>query len=375
MRRCSGAVGLTIAWWSEPSVQRYSPTTLYWSPMSATRRDFLAASTAAALGAALGRPLSLLAQQAQPQPQPLFTPIRRNVGTFTMRGGTVGWLVNAGGVAVVDSQFPAEARALLDGLQVRSKNRGVDVLINTHHHGDHTSGNPVFRGVARRVVAHGMADQHMRRAPSTQQAQSQPAVPAGQHQQPAAPAGQQQQPAPPAGAQQQPAPEPLYPDTTFTHTWSADVGDERIVARHHGRAHTSGDAVITFERANVVHMGDLMFNRRHPVVDRTAGASMRNWARVLEEVVNAHGRDTIYIFGHANTGLPVTGSSADLLHFRDYLGAVIAFVEKHVAGGRTREEVLGMREPLAGFDAWGAFGQPGARDPLTVAYEEVSSGV
>ena len=91
-------------------------------------------------------------------------------------------------------------------------------------------------------------------------------------------------------------------------------------------------------------------------------------------MVNAHARDTIYIFGHANTGLPVTGSSADLLQFRDYLGAVLAFAERQVAAGRSRDEVLAMREPLAGFEAWGAFGQPSARDPLTVAYEEVTTG-
>jgi hypothetical protein len=121
-------------------------------------------------------------------------------------------------------------------------------------------------------------------------------------------------------------------------------------------------------------MGDLMFNRRHPVVDRAAGASMRNWTRVLDQVANAHGRDTIYIFGHANTGLPITGSSADLLQFRDYLGGVLAFVERQTAAGRSREEIMAMREPLAGFDAWGPFGQPGARDPLTVAYEEVTTG-
>jgi glyoxylase-like metal-dependent hydrolase (beta-lactamase superfamily II) len=322
--------------------------------MSHSRRDFVAASAAMAAGAILGRPLHLLASRAA---QAAFTPVRRNVGTFTMRGGTVGWLVNRGGVAVVDTQFAAEAQALLAGLQARSGNRGVDVLLNTHHHGDHTSGNGVFRGVARRVVAHGMADQHMRRAPhppqQAQQGQQQP------------PQQQQAQPAPPA---------PLYPDTTFTHSWSADVGDERIVARHHGRAHTSGDAAITFERANVVHMGDLTFHRRHPVVDRAAGASMRNWMRVLEQVVNAHARDTIYVFGHAGEGLPVTGSSAELLQFRDYLGAVLAFVERHVAAGRSREEILAMRAPLAGFEAWGAFGQAGARDPVSVAYEEVTTG-
>jgi glyoxylase-like metal-dependent hydrolase (beta-lactamase superfamily II) len=329
--------------------------------MSHSRRDFLAASAAAAVGVAFGRPLAALAQQQQQQQaQPVFTPVRRNVGTFTMRGGTVGWLVNARGVAVVDTQFPAEARVLLEGLQSRSKNRGVDVLINTHHHGDHTGGNGVFRGVARRVVAHSMADQHMRRAP-------QPPQQASQQQQPAQPP-QQQQP-------QQNVPEPLYPDTIFSHMWSGDVGDERIIARHHGRGHTSGDAVITFERANVVHMGDLGFNQRHPVVDRAAGASMRNWSRLLDQVVKSHSPDTIYIFGHANTGQPVTGRSADLLRFRDYLGAVFAHVERNIQAGRSREEVLAMREPLAGFEAWGPFGQASARDPLTVAYEEVTTGM
>jgi hypothetical protein len=101
---------------------------------------------------------------------------------------------------------------------------------------------------------------------------------------------------------------------------------------------------------------------------------MRNWARLLEQVVNAHARDTIYLFGHANTGLPVTGSAADLLHFRDYLTGIFAFVERQVAAGRSREEVLAMRAPLAGFEAWGAFPQASARDPLTAAYEEVTTG-
>ncbi|HEX5871357.1 MAG TPA: MBL fold metallo-hydrolase, partial [Longimicrobium sp.] len=116
--------------------------------MSPSRRDFLATSAAMTAGALLGRPLPALASPTplasppvQTMQQANFTPVRRNVGTFTMRGGTVGWLVNPGGVAVVDTQFPAEAQALLAGLQERSGNRGVDVLLNTHHHGDHTGGN------------------------------------------------------------------------------------------------------------------------------------------------------------------------------------------------------------------------------------------
>jgi cyclase len=307
------------------------------SAVSISRRRFLATSAAAAVAGTIARPL--LAGPWQGQPSPIFTPLRRNVGTFTMRGGTIGWLVNPGGVAVVDSQFPAEATACLAGLNERSSGRGVDLLINTHHHGDHSGGNISFRGAAKKVVAHAKADEHMR--------------------------------TPPGG---QPPADQLFPDTTFTDSWTADLGDERIHVRHHGRAHTSGDAVITFERANVAHMGDLMFNRRHPVVDRTAGATMRGWMGVLDRSVAGHDRETIFIFGHANTGLPVTGGATELQHFRDYLGAVLAFAEAQSKAGKSRDEILAMRDPLPGFEAFGRFGNPGPRDALTCAYEEVTSG-
>jgi cyclase len=309
--------------------------------MPLTRRDFLLASAAATAAGAFGRPSFARATPAQAQA--VFTAIRRNAGFFTMRGGTVGYLIDPAAVVVVDSQYPAEARALIAGLAERSGNRPVDLLINTHHHGDHTGGNAAFRGVARRVVAHVQAAEHMR-------------VPPG---------------GPPPGGQ--PDADQLLPDTTFAETWTADVGDERVVARHYGRAHTGGDAVITFERANVVHMGDLMFHRRHPVVDRAAGATLRGWMNVLDRTVAAHANDTVYIFGHASTGLPVTGDHTDLARFRDYLGAVLAFVDAQIRAGRGRDEILAMRDPLAGFAEFGRFGQPGPRDAVQCAYEEITT--
>ena len=329
--------------------------------MSTSRREFLAKSALAALAATLGRPNLVGAWQQQAQP--VFTPIRRNVGFFTMRGGTIGWLASPGAIAVVDSQFPAEARALIAGLNERTGTRPVDYLVNTHHHGDHTGGNVAFRGVAKKVVAHEKAAEHMRQPPGAQPPGAQP--PGTQ------PAGTQPLGAPAAGARTQAATDQLFPDTTFSGSWATELGDERLIGRHYGRAHTSGDIVVTFERANVAHMGDLMFNQRHPVIDRAAGASIRNWMAVLDRAAGDHANDTVYIFGHANTGLPVTGSSADLAKFRDYLGALLAFVESQVKAGRSREEILAMRDPLKGFESFGRFGQPGGRDPLTVAYEEV----
>jgi cyclase len=123
----------------------------------------------------------------------------------------------------------------------------------------------------------------------------------------------------------------------------------------------------------VVHMGDLMFNQRHPLVDGPAGATIRGWITVLERAVADHAHDTVYIFGHANSGLPVTGDHTALSAFRDYFAALLAFVETQVRAGHSRDEVLAMREPLAGFASYGRFGQANPRDALTVAYEEVTA--
>jgi glyoxylase-like metal-dependent hydrolase (beta-lactamase superfamily II) len=269
-----------------------------------------------------------------PQAAPVFTPLRRNVGFFTMRGGTIGYLIDPAGVAVVDTQFMDSAAACLAGLNERSKNRGVDRLLNTHHHGDHVGGNMAFKGVAKKVIAHATAAEHMRTNP---------------------------------GRQAQTA-EQLYPDTTFTSTWREQVGSEWVRAKHYGPAHTGGDAVITFEQANVAHMGDLMFNRRHPVVDRPAGASLEGWASVLEKAVADHSNDTTYIFGHAGGQFPVTGPGAELLYFRDYLTALVEFVRSQVKAGRSQEDIVAIREPLPKFPDHGPLN--GAI--LAAAYGEVS---
>jgi glyoxylase-like metal-dependent hydrolase (beta-lactamase superfamily II) len=303
-----------------------------------SRRAFLGGSAVAIVGGAVAPRWARAWQQQPPQVTPVFTDVRRNVGFFTGRGGTMGYLVDAKGVAVVDSQFPDSAKLFLEGLNQRSKDRPVDRLINTHHHGDHTGGNIVFKGSAKKVVAHAKAAEHMK--------------------------------APPGG--NPPKDEQLYPDATFTDVWREQVGDEWIRAKHYGRAHTSGDAVITFERANVAHLGDLGFNQRHPVTDGPAGATVKGWVSVLEAATKDHNNDTIYIFGHSlNATIPVTGNRADVLKFRDYLTAVLTFIGAQIKTGKPKDEILAMRDPLAGFESYGQFGMTGAREIRTVAYEEL----
>jgi glyoxylase-like metal-dependent hydrolase (beta-lactamase superfamily II) len=256
------------------------------------------------------------APKIPPAPAPAMTefrPLRRGVGVFTGRGGTIGWLANKDGLAVVDTQFPDTAAICLAGLPGRG-DRTLDLVLNTHHHADHTSGNPVFKAAAKTIVAHA-------NVPKLQFAAAEKANTLTKQ---------------------------VYADTTFPDVWRRELGDEIITAQYHGTAHTSGDVTVTFEKANVVHMGDLVFNRLYPVVDRPAGASFRHWITVLEEVAKTYPADAIYVFGHGNPKFGITGVRGDLLGFRDYISGLLAHVEKEIAAGKTKEQIAAL-ENLPGF--------------------------
>lgn len=313
--------------------------------MSQSRRDFLALSAVGVVAGTIGRPSFARAWQQQPAPiTPVFAPIRRDVGYFTGRGGTIGYLINKDGVAVVDSQYPDSAKLCVDGLQERSKSRGVDVLINTHHHADHTGGNTAFKGVAKKIVAH-------KRATELQQQVYDDAVKAATAKGGAAPAAI------------------LVADRTFTDTWTESVGDEKLTAKTYTPAHTAGDAIVIFEKANVVHLGDLMWNRVHPVIDRAAGANIANWIKQMDVIAKAHDKDTIFIAGHTNAKFPVTCGQSEVAMMRDYLSSLLAFVSLQIKAGKTREEVIAMKDVLPNFTDHG----PLLARSLTPAYDELTA--
>ncbi|CAN5561387.1 MBL fold metallo-hydrolase [soil metagenome] len=302
--------------------------------MTVNRREFLYLSTAAIAALPLR---SVSGALLQPQaPATRFETIRRNVGYFTGRGGTIGWLVNPDAVAVVDSQYPNTATICLDGLKEKST-RGVDLLFNTHHHGDHIGGNEVFRPATKRLVTHA-------RVPELATASAKGADAA-----------------------------PLKPDVTFDKTWSESAGDERITATHHGPAHTGGDAVIYFERANVAHMGDLLFHQMHPFVDRAGGASMQNWITTLQAVTKDLPADALYIAGHARQGQPVVVTSKDVLRLRDYFDGVLSHTRAGLAQKRSKEEISTL-ESLKGFEEYAGSGTLlSLASVVGVAYEELTA--
>ena len=263
-----------------------------------------------------------------------ITMLRNDVGIFTEKGGTIAFLLSKKGIVVVDAQFPEQSQHLIGELKKRSE-KPFKLLINTHHHGDHTSGNISFKGITEHVLAHANSLTNQKNAALKNKNED----------------------------------KQLYPDQTYTDTWCQKFGKEKICLSYHGAGHTNGDSFIHFQHADIVHMGDLVFNRRHPVVDRVAGASMKHWIEVLDIAVNKFERNTIYVFGHAGTGYEVTGNADDLKKFGDYLGKVLQFVEGEIRSGKTQEEIL-KATTIPGADEWKG---DGINRPLTAAFEELTA--
>lgn len=280
------------------------------------RSEFLKITAALAASAAL--PLNLFAKYRAGT----FTAIRRNVGYFTDRGGTIGWLAAPDALVAIDSQFADTAPGCISGLQERT-NHPLDMLINTHHHGDHTGGNQVFAEYTDVIAAH-------KNVPGLQKAAAEKRGPA-------------------AVAQQ------AYANKTFDTRWKQDVGDETVHAFHFGPAHTGGDAVIYFEKANIAHMGDLVFNRAYPFIDSDGGASAVNWPTVLRNTVKELNNDTVYIFGHGNMNYGVTGKKADVQLKADFMEALVDFTRKGIRAGKSKAELMQTRV-LKGFEVFDAPG-------------------
>lgn len=300
--------------------------------MQFNRREFVTLSSLGLLTAVGGRSLFAQARGAQPPAVPKFEDVRRNVGVFTARGGTMGYLVTPDAVVVIDSQFADTAPMFLEGMKSRTS-RKFDMLINSHHHPDHTGGNKVLQPSVAKIVAHANVPGLQRKQAAAQKSEANQA----------------------------------YADTTFEKEWKATVGKETVSAKYYGPAHTGGDIAIFFENANIVHMGDLMSYQRNPRADRPAGASIVNWGTVLENTVKDHSADAIYIFGHSKVGERVTGSSKDLLALRDYFTAMLAFTRKAIASGQSEAEVM-KTAAIPGFESW-----EGTPTAMQAAYQELTA--
>jgi len=264
-----------------------------------------------------------------------FKPLRNDVGMFTEKGGTIAWLNGSSGFVAIDSQFPDTAVHVIEELK-KLGNKPFKYLLNTHHHGDHTAGNIAFKGLTEHVVAHQNALINQKLAAEKAKNEDQQ----------------------------------LYADVTFGKGWKAPVGKEKISAFYYGSGHTNGDVIYHFENANIVHVGDLVFNRRFPYIDKDNGAHIGNWISALDKIYNQFDKDTLFIWGHSLDPEKVTGNKEDVKAFQNYLQSLMALVSSEIKAGKTKEEILKITSIPAAPEWQG----DGITRSLTAAYTELTVG-
>lgn len=268
--------------------------------MKLSRKSFLKTSAVITGGMMLGGN-KLLASLAAADNR--LQVIRGGYGVYTNRGGSIGWYIDDNALVVVDTQSPETAKHFLK-LVRKKTDRKIDIVFNTHHHGDHTAGNVFFREHTESIVAHENCPvlQKKRNAEGTDKIE--------------------------------------YADTTFSDEFNADLGGETINAFHLIPAHTGADSIIHFENANIAHMGDLVFHNVFPYVNLEDEAHLSGWMDYLQKAHDKFDDETIFIFGHGqgNELGKVTGSRKDLLVMKDYLSALLDFTQKEINKGKSEAE-------------------------------------
>jgi cyclase len=234
-------------------------------------------------------------------------------------GGNIGVTAGKDGIFLIDDQF----EPLLPKIRAAVKTLGdgpIRFVVNTHFHGDHTGSNAKL-GEAGAVI---IAQENVRKRLGMERIHPQ------------------------TKERTPPKPPSAWPLVTYASGINLYLNGDELEVIHVARAHTDGDSIIRFRKANVVHMGDTFWNRAYPFIDVDAGGSIDGIIAAADRVLPTLDAQTKLINGHT----PV-GTKADLQVFREVMAGARDRVKALLAQGKTLEQVLAAK-PSAQWDAtWG----------------------
>ena len=238
---------------------------------------------------------------------------------LTGAGGNIGVSAGPDGVFLVDDQYAPLTDKIKAAIATVS-DKPVRFVVNTHWHGDHVGGNENLGKAGAVLVAH----ENVRKRMSKEQFIKlfNRTVPAS------------------AAA--------ALPLVTFAESLSFHLNGEDIDAIHVPPAHTDGDVVVFFHKANVIHAGDLVFNGMYPVVDLSSGGSVDGMIGAADRLLAAGDAATKIIPGHG----PLA-TKADVKAFRDMLAASRDAIQPLVKAGKTLDQVKAAKPTAALDEKWG----------------------
>jgi glyoxylase-like metal-dependent hydrolase (beta-lactamase superfamily II) len=274
---------------------------------------------ALAILAALAVPGAALAQGDFDQVEIGTVEVADGIYMMTGAGGNLGVSTGPDGVVLIDDQYAPltdkirAAIAAVDGGPIR-------FVLNTHWHGDHTGGNESLGKSGSVIVAH----DNVRARMSVEQVME---------------VFGRTVPASPPGA---------LPVVTFNDTVTFHLNGQTTRVFHVEHAHTDGDAIVHFEDADVVHMGDVMFAGQFPFIDVGSGGSIDGVIAACDRVLGMATATTKIIPGHGELT-----DRAGLVKYRDMLVGVRDAVAAQIAAGKDLAAIE-EADPLAPFsETWG----------------------
>lgn len=234
-------------------------------------------------------------------------------------GGNLGLSVGEDAVFLVDDQF-APLTPKIEAAIGKLTAKPVKFVLNTHWHGDHTGGNENLGKAGALIVAH----ENVRKRMSVENFIEF------------------------LGMKTQPDPRIALPVVTFTTDVTFHLNGDEIFAQHAPRAHTDGDAIVHFRKSDVVHMGDVMFNKLYPFIDTSTGGTIEGVIAAADRTLKEVGEGTKIIPGHG----PLA-NRADLQAYRTMLATISGRIRDQLRAKRTLDQVQASK-PTAEFDAvWG----------------------
>ena len=143
------------------------------------------------------------------------------------------------------------------------------------------------------------------------------------------------------------SPPTALPVMTFGEDVTLHLNDDEIHVMHVAPAHTDGDVIVHFKKANVIHAGDTLV-ASYPLVDVDSGGRFDGFIAAADRMLALSDEATKIIPGHG----PLM-SRADLVTWRNLLVEIRDRVTKLVAAGKSPDEIK-TEKPLADLDAkWG----------------------
>jgi len=238
-----------------------------------------------------------------------------NIYMLKGQGGNIGISIGVDGVFMIDDQYAPLTPKILAAIKTLS-DKPVKFLINTHWHGDHTGGNLNMDKQGAIIVAQDNVYKRM-------------SVDQFVH-----------------GKKKEASPKEALPVISFSEDLHFYFNDEAIYIFHVHNAHTDGDAMVYFPKANVLHMGDVYFQGKYPYIDLNSGGSIDGLIKAVEMALLLIDDDTKVIPGHQNNS-----DKKGLLEYYKMLKDIRQAVQNEIKKDKTLEQVKQNRALTTKYDA------------------------